>query len=149
MLISKAGLDLIKRFEGLRLKAYRCPAGVWTIGYGHTVDVHQGDVITEHQADVMLEVDISQFEQCVEALLEVPVTQGQFDALVSFAFNLGCGALGRSRLLKLLNEGDLEGAANQFPLWRMGGGKVLPGLVARRAAERELFESEVPRAEGS
>lgn len=141
MQISKAGLDLIKQFEGLYLKAYRCPAGVPTIGYGHTAGVAMGQTITQQQADDYLRRDVRQFERAVERLVKVPLTQGQFDALVSFAFNLGEGALAQSTLLRLLNAGDYAGAAAQFERWNKAGGRVLPGLVRRRAAERALFEA--------
>ena len=141
MQISKAGLDLIKEFEGLYLKAYRCPAGVPTIGYGHTAGVAMGQTITQQQADDYLRRDVRQFERAVERQVSVPLTQGQFDALVSFAFNLGEGALAQSTLLRLLNAGDYAGAAAQFDRWNKASGRVLPGLVRRRAAERALFES--------
>ena len=141
MQISKAGLDLIKQFEGLYLQAYRCPAGVPTIGYGHTAGVAMGQTITQQQADDYLRRDVRQFERAVERQVSVPLTQGQFDALVSFAFNLGEGALAQSTLLRLLNAGDYAGAAAQFDRWNKAGGRVLPGLVRRRAAERALFES--------
>ena len=141
MQISKAGLDLIKQFEGLYLKAYRCPAGVPTIGYGHTAGVAMGQTITQQQADDYLRRDVRQFERAVARLVTVPLTQGQFDALVSFAFNLGEGALAQSTLLRLLNAGDYAGAAAQFDRWNKAGGRVLPGLVRRRAAERALFEA--------
>ena len=141
MQISKAGLDLIKQFEGLYLKAYRCPAGVPTIGYGHTAGVAMGQTITQQQADDYLRRDVRQFERAVARLVTVPLTQGQFDALVSFAFNLGDGALAQSTLLRLLNAGDYAGAAAQFDRWNKAGGRVLPGLVRRRAAERALFEA--------
>ena len=141
MQISKAGLDLIKQFEGLYLKAYRCPAGVPTIGYGHTAGVAMGQTITQQQADDYLRRDVRQFERAVARLVTVPLTQGQFDALVSFAFNLGEGALAQSTLLRLLNTGDYAGAAAQFDRWNKAGGRVLPGLVRRRAAERALFEA--------
>ena len=141
MQISKAGLDLIKQFEGLYLKAYRCPAGVPTIGYGHTAGVAMGQTITQQQADDYLRRDVRQFERAVARLVTVPLTQGQFDALVSFAFNLGEGALAQSTLLRLLNAGDYAGAAAQFERWNKAGGRVLPGLVRRRAAERALFEA--------
>lgn len=141
MQISKAGLDLIKEFEGLYLKAYRCPAGVPTIGYGHTAGVVMGQTITKQQADDYLRRDVRQFERAVARLVSVPLTQGQFDALVSFAFNLGEGALAQSTLLRLLNAGDYAGAAAQFDRWNKAGGRVLPGLVRRRAAERALFEA--------
>lgn len=141
MQISKAGLDLIKQFEGLYLKAYRCPAGVPTIGYGHTAGVAMGQTITQQQADDYLRRDVRQFERAVARLVTVPLTQGQFDALVSFAFNLGEGALAQSTLLRMLNAGDYAGAAAQFDRWNKAGGRVLPGLVRRRAAERALFEA--------
>lgn len=141
MQISKAGLDLIKQFEGLYLKAYRCPAGVPTIGYGHTAGVAMGQTITQQQADDYLRRDVRQFERAVARLVTVPLTQGQFDALVSFAFNLGEGALAQSTLLRLLNAGDYAGAAAQFDRWNKAGGRVLPGVVRRRAAERALFEA--------
>lgn len=141
MHISKAGLDLIKQFEGLYLQAYRCPAGVPTIGYGHTAGVAMGQTITQQHADDYLRRDVRQFERAVARLVTVPLTQGQFDALVSFAFNLGEGALAQSTLLRLLNAGDYAGAAAQFDRWNKAGGRVLPGLVRRRAAERALFEA--------
>lgn len=141
MQISKAGLDLIKQFEGLYLKAYRCPAGVPTIGYGHTAGVAMGQTITQQQADDYLRRDVRQFERAVSRLVTVPLAQGQFDALVSFSFNLGEGALAQSTLLRLLNAGDYAGAAAQFDRWNKAGGRVLPGLVRRRAAERALFEA--------
>ena len=140
MQISERGLALIKEFEGLYLKAYRCPAGVPTIGYGHTAGVAMGQTITEQQADEYLRRDVRQFERAVERLVKVPLTQGKFDALVSFAFNLGAGALQSSTLLRLLNSGDYAGAAAQFGRWTKAGGRVLPGLVRRREAERRLFE---------
>ena len=140
MQISKAGLDLIKQFEGLYLNAYRCPAGVPTIGYGHTAGVAMGQTITQQQADDFLRRDVRQFERAVSRLVHVPLTQGQFDALVSFTYNLSAANLGNSTLLRLLNAGDYKGAAAQFDRWTKAGGKELPGLVKRRAAERALFE---------
>lgn len=147
MYISKQGLELIKKFEGLRLKAYKCPSGIWTIGYGHTKGVYPGMTITEELADKFLVDDIWYFERDVESLVKVPLTQGQFDALVSFAFNVGSDiddddipeGLGDSTLLKKLNSGDYAGAADEFPKWVYSRGKKLKGLVRRRAAERELF----------
>ena len=146
MQISKAGLDLIKQFEGLYLNAYRCPAGVPTIGYGHTAGVAMGQTITQQQADDYLRRDVRQFERAVARQVSVPLTQGQFDALVSFAFNLGEGALAQSTLLRLLNAGDYSGTAAQFDRWVYASGKKLSGLVKRRAAERALFEGETPCA---
>ena len=135
------GKDLIKQFEGCKLKAYLCPAGVPTIGYGHTVGVSLGREITQKQADTLLDIDYAQFLRDVEALLKVPVNENQLGALTSFAFNLGVGALKKSTLLKLLNGGDPSSAAKEFDKWTKAGGVVLPGLVKRRAAERALFES--------
>ncbi len=139
MKISDAGIDLIKEYEGCELESYLCPAGVWTVGYGHTQGVEEGQTITEHQADVMLIADLAKFERCVNAHLEVPVTQSQFDALVAFSFNVGCQAFRKSTLLRMLNEGDDVGASQQFVRWDKAGGKVLAGLTRRREAERDLF----------
>jgi lysozyme len=140
MHISQKGLDLIKSFEGLRLSAYKCPADVWTIGYGTTAGVKPGQTITKERAEELLREDVKRFEAQVLRLAKVPLTQGQFDALVSFTYNLGAGNLSNSTLLRLLNAGDYKGAAAQFDRWTKAGGKELPGLVRRRAAERALFE---------
>lgn len=137
---SQKGLDLIKSFEGLRLSAYRCPADIPTIGYGTTSGVKMGDTITKERAEELLREDVKRFEAQVFRLVKVPLSQGQFDALVSFVYNLGAGNLSNSTLLRLLNAGDYAGAAAQFDRWTKAGGKVLPGLVRRRAAERALFE---------
>jgi len=148
MRTNKAGIELIKRFEGCRLEAYKCPAGVWTIGYGHTEDVKPGMKITQHQAEVMLEHDLIEYENGVKYLLgDHPVTENQFAALVSFAYNCGTDidlddkpeGLGDSTLLKKFLRGDIEGAGMEFLKWTRAGGKVLPGLVKRRKAERALF----------
>ena len=139
MKISDAGVDLIKEFEGLELTAYYCPAGVLTIGYGHILDVEEGQTITEDEAEVLLRSDLKKFERCVNSYLAVTVTQSQFDALVSFAFNLGCDALRKSTLLRMLNEGDDIGASQQFVRWNKANGKQLAGLTRRREAERDLF----------
>ena len=137
---SQKGLDLIKSFEGLRLTAYKCPADVWTIGYGTTAGVKPGQTITKERAEELLREDVERFEAQVLRLVKVPLTQGQHDALVSFVYNLGAGNLSNSTLLRLLNSGDYKGAAAQFDRWVHGGGKILPGLVKRRAAERVMFE---------
>ncbi|QOZ81965.1 MULTISPECIES: lysozyme [Chromobacterium] len=140
MNISANGIKLIQQFEGLRLKAYQDAVGVWTIGYGHTgPDVTPGLVITQAQADALLARDLSRFETGVTRLVQVPLNQNQFDALVSFSYNLGLGSLQNSTLLRLLNQRDYAGAAAQFPRWNKAGGKVLPGLTRRRAAEQALF----------
>ncbi|BEM27702.1 lysozyme [Serratia marcescens] len=146
MQISKSGIELIKRFEGLRLKAYQDSVGVWTIGYGWTqrVDgkkVGPGMQIDQATADRLLKCGVVQYEQGVNQLVKVKITQGQFDALVSFAYNLGLRSLSTSTLLKKLNAGDKAGAADEFGKWVNADGKRLDGLVARRAAEREMFLS--------
>jgi lysozyme len=144
MQISQAGIDLIKSFEGLRLEAYPDPAtggNPWTIGYGHTGDVEPGQVITETQAEELLRQDVAQFEMCVNGALQVTPTQGQFDALVSFAFNVGCRNLRNSTLLRKLNAGDDVGAAAEFTRWNRAAGKVMAGLTRRREAERDLFSA--------
>lgn len=138
-------VDLVKHFEGLFLKAYLCPAGVWTIGYGHTGLKHKdgtvkaGRKITEAEAEALLMHDLNVFAPSVEKLVTVPLKQHEFDALVSFHFNTG--ALGKSTLLKKLNQMDKGGAALEFLKWTRGGGKVLPGLVRRRKAEQYLFNT--------
>ena len=146
MHISEAGLALIRQFEGLRLSAYRCPAGIATIGYGSTAGVQMGQTIPAERAEELLREDVRQFEAAVSRLVKVPLTQDQFDALTSFAFNLGTKALEKSTLLRLLNAGDYSGAAAQFDRWVYASGKKLSGLVKRRAAERALFEGDTPCA---
>lgn len=141
MQISKQGIALIKRFEGLRNRAYKCSAGVWTIGYGHTKGVKAGQAITTQQAEEMLQADLKNFEDWVSKLVKVELTQGQFDALVSFCFNLGPGALDSSTLLKLVNQQKFALAADQFKRWNKAGGVELAGLTKRRQAERDLFVS--------
>ena len=139
--INKAGLELVNGFEGLRLKAYLCPANVWTIGYGSTGShVREGLVITEAQAEELLRSDLRRFEDFVAANCS-PATDNQFSALVSFAFNVGEGALKDSTLRRMHLEGDYAGAAEQFKRWNKAGGRELPGLVRRRAAEAQLYRS--------
>jgi lysozyme len=140
MTVSDAGLALIKSAEGLRLSAYLCPAGVWTIGYGTTRGVKPGQVITEDEAEAMLRADVERFARGVSERIQVPVTQGQFDALVSLAYNIGLAAFGKSTLLRLLNESKYALSAQQFDRWNKAAGRVLPGLTKRRAAERAMFE---------
>ena len=141
MRISEKGIELIKSFEGLRLEAYLDSVAVPTIGYGHTRGVKLGQTITQEQADTLLEEDIHEFELAIQRLVHVNLTQNQFDALVSFTFNLGIGSLKQSTLLKKLNAGDITGAANEFNRWVYAGGKKLTGLVKRRSAERLMFIS--------
>lgn len=133
---------MIKDHEGLRLKAYADPVGVWTIAWGHTRRVYPGQTITKEQAEALLRDDLADAEACVHRNVTVSLTQGQFDALVSFVFNLGCGALRRSSLLRHLNAGEYEKAAQQFPRWKHAGGQVLRGLVRRREDERQMFVQE-------
>ena len=140
MQISKKGLDLIRKYEGLQLAAYVCPGGKLTIGYGHTgPDVKAGKTIDVERANELLINDVQRFESAVNELVTVPMTQGMLDALISFSFNLGVGSLKSSTLLKKLNADDREGAANEFLRWNKAKGKVLAGLTARRESERELF----------
>ncbi|WP_276866608.1 lysozyme [Enterobacter oligotrophicus] len=146
MEMSKNGLALLKSFEGCELTAYQDSVGVWTIGYGWTQPVNgkpvgKGMTITQDTADSLLCSGVVQYEKGVTGLVKVSVNQNQFDALVDFAYNLGVKALEGSTLLKKLNAGDYAGAADEFPKWNKAGGKVLNGLVKRRAAERSLFLS--------
>lgn len=136
---SQTGINLIKSFEGLRLTAYQDSVGVWTIGYGHTSGVYAGMTITEAQAEAFLKSDLKTSENAVNSKVTYAIKQHQFDALVSFTFNLGSGNFGSSTLLKKLNQGDINGAADEFGKWIYAGGQVLEGLVRRRAAEKELF----------
>jgi len=146
LVTSEAGLALIKASEGLETEAYPDPGNhetgePWTIGYGHTRGVRPGDTCSEEQAGVWLREDLGATESAVRHLVDVSLNQGQFDALVSFVFNVGRSAFSGSTLLRLLNAGDEAGAAEQFKRWNRGADGPLPGLVARRAAERSLFLS--------
>lgn len=146
MKASKDAVTLIKHFEGCSLKAYPDPGSKdgrpWTIGYGHTgKDVVKGLVWTQAQADAALAQDVARFASKVETLIKVSVTQSQFDALVSFAYNVGIGALAGSTLLRLLNSGAFSGAARQFERWDRQDGRPMLGLARRRLAERLLFET--------
>ena len=139
MKISEEGIGLIKRFEGCKLKSYQDSVGVYTIGYGSTRGVGEGDVITQEEAERRLLADLETVEKCINNSVAVELTQQQYDALCSFTFNLGCGALRGSTLLKKLNDGDDDGAAQEFARWNKAGGQVLAGLVSRRKAEHDLF----------
>lgn len=144
---SQKGVDLIRHFEGLRLSAYKCNAGVWTVGFGHTgPDVSPSLRITEQQAEQLLEQDLDVFERAVSLLIQVPLAQHEFDALVAFTFNLGARALDTSTLRRKLNAGDRLGAADQFLRWNKAGDRELPGLTRRRTAERALFRGHDWRA---
>lgn len=154
MKLSDNGIRLIKRFEGYHRKlpdggciAYRCPAGVWTLGYGSTAGIKPGMIWTEAQAEAALRDDVRRFESAVLRLVRVPLNQNQFDALVSFTYNVGEGALAKSSLLRAVNAGDMAAAARAFALWNKAKGKVLPGLVERRAREAALFTRPVPEEE--
>lgn len=140
---SPDGLDLIREFEGLRLTAYPDPgtgAEPWTIGYGHTGgDVFEGMRITRADADVLLRRDVAHAEDAVRDLVRVPLAQHQFDALVSFCFNCGRGALAKSSLLRKLNAGDYDAVPTELMRWNKSAGRVLPGLVRRRKAETALW----------
>lgn len=139
MKISRAGLDLIKRFEGCETTAYRCPAGILTIGYGSTgPHVKQGMTITEEEAEKLLLKDVARFEEGVSHIVGT-TTQNRFDALVSFAFNLGLGNLMSSTLLKKHRAGAFGAAADQFSRWNKANGRVLAGLTRRREAEAALY----------
>jgi lysozyme len=139
---SDAGIVLTKGFEGLRLTAYRDCAGVLTIGYGHTgPDVVVGLVIDEARAEELLRNDLEEAVACVNRAVTAAIAQNQFDALVDFCFNVGCGAFLNSTLLRKVNAADFAGAATQFALWVHAGGEVVAGLVRRRKMEAEMFVS--------
>jgi lysozyme len=156
--IPATALDLIKRFEGYHRRLpdgsaapYLCPAGVWTIGWGSTRGpdgapiIRMSPVMTEAECAALLWRDVRLFASGVEQAVKVPLMDGQFGALVSFAYNLGVGALRASTLLRRLNGGDYQAAADQFGLWVNAGGRRLPGLVTRRAAERAMFLTSDPQ----
>lgn len=140
MTLSPAGLALIKQFEGLELKAYRCSAGVPSIGYGHTKGVRMGDTCTQAQAETWLAQDVEWADRAVTDSVMVPITQGMHDALTSFVYNVGAGAFRKSTLLRLLNESKYGLAAAQLPRWNRAKGRAVDGLTKRRAAERAMFE---------
>jgi len=139
MNVSTAGLSLIREFEGCKLEAYICPAGIPTVGVGHTKGVKLGDKITEAEALDLLREDVRWCERAIDESVNVSLTQNQYDALASFCFNVGAFAFASSTLVKKLNDGDKQGAADQFLRWNKAKGKELPGLTRRREAERSLF----------
>lgn len=146
MHISEQGIALIRRCEGFSAEPYYCPAGKRTIGYGHVI--REGEKfpekgITEEEATDILLRDIEVIEQAIERLVNVPVSQFQFDALVAFVFNVGIYAFEKSTLLRLLNASDYKGAANEFGRWVYAGGRRLEGLVNRRAREAALFQGNI------
>jgi GH24 family phage-related lysozyme (muramidase) len=143
MNLSQKGLDLIKQFEGLRLKAYKAlkTEKYWTIGYGHYgEDVKEGQTVTKTEAENLLKQDVKRFEHGVHDAIRVDdLNQNQYDALVSFAYNVGVSAFKKSTLVEKINKKDFEGASKEFARWNKSGGKVIQGLINRRAKEKELF----------
>lgn len=142
MKTSEKGLAFIRQVEGVKYKAYLDTGGVWTNGVGHTgPDVYKGQIVGEDQVKAWLVEDVVDAENSIEAYVKVPLTQNQFDALVSFVFNIGDVAFKRSTMLRMLNVKDYTGAANQFDRWVFDNGKKINGLVKRRKLEKELFLS--------
>jgi lysozyme len=156
--VSQKCIEQIKKDEGVRNRPYQCPALLWTIGVGHVIDPNNAKVpladrkqlpipagwdrvLSADEIDEILRKDLARFEAGVLRLIKVPLTQGQFDALVSFSFNVGLGNLQNSTLRMKVNRSEFEAAAEQFLVWTKAGGKVLPGLVKRRTHEKEMFES--------
>ena len=142
MKISQEGISLIKKFEGCEYNSYKCAADVLTIGYGHTKDVKEGDLVTQQEAENLLTKDLEEFEESVIEAVDMPMSQHQFDALVSWTFNLGPNNLKSSSMLKVLNSGNYEDVPEQIKRWNKAGGKVLDGLIRRREAEALLFSGE-------
>ena len=158
MKVSQKCIEQIKKDEGVRNRPYQCPALLYTVGVGHVIDPSHAKVpfanrkqlpipdgwdrvLSAEEIDEILRKDLARFESGVLRLIKVPMTQGQFDALVSFSFNVGLGNLQNSTLRMKINREDYAGAAEQFLVWTKAGGRVLPGLVKRRAHEKEMFES--------
>ena len=146
MEVNKAGRDLIKKFEGCKLKAYKCPAGLWTIGYGNTfypdgTKVKEGDVITQQKAEEIFDVLLNDFAAKVDALVKLNVTANNFSALVSFTWNVGVSNFRRSTLLRKVNANPKDPSIRaEFMKWTRANDKVLNGLVRRREAEAKLYE---------
>jgi len=142
-----AGLEVIKSFEGWSATPYLCPADIPTIGYGSTWGMNGKRITMKHRAitkpegDDLVRRELGHIERAIDVLITASLNQNQYDALVSFAYNLGTGNLQASTLRRKINLEDYDGAADEFPKWRKAGGRVLPGLVRRRAVERELFVS--------
>jgi len=142
MQISQVGIDLIKRFEGFASEPYYCPGGKLTVGYGHVMTDEEAatvERITKEHAEILLRQDAKIAEEAINKLVSVAIKQNQFDALVSFVFNVGGHAFEKSTMLKLLNNNDIGAAARQFDRWVYAAGKKLEGLARRRAAEKALF----------
>jgi len=140
MKISQEGIALIKKFEGCKLEAYKCPAGVWTIGYGHTKDVKEGDRINKDEANYLLEEEMEEYEKYINNMVEVDLNQSQFDSLCAWIYNLGPTNFGNSTLRKVLNEGKYDEVPQQIKRWNKSNGEVLNGLIKRREAEALLFQ---------
>lgn len=140
MKVSQDCIDLVKFFEGFEAKAYLCPANVWTIGYGRTRNVKEGDVVNEKQAERDLLEELEEFGHQVSSTVKVSLEQSQFDALTSWTYNLGVGNLQSSTLLKKLNSGDKNSVPSEMLRWNKAAGKVLAGLTRRREAEAKLWE---------
>lgn len=138
--MTKNGIELIKQYEGLRLEAYRCPAGVWTIGYGHTKGVKEGQRVSREEAERMLREDLQYYENMVGMLVTVPLTGDQVGAMVSLAYNIGVNALRGSTVLRKINGGAGEAEVRKaWMMWTKAGGKELPGLAKRREAELAVY----------
>jgi lysozyme len=140
MITSEEGKSLLKKFEGCELEAYQCSANVWTIGYGHTADVKEGDAINQDEAEQLLIEDLVEFEGYVNNAVTVPLKQNQFDALVCWTYNLGVGNLNSSTMLKVLNKGEYDKVPSEMARWNKANGEVLAGLERRRKAEGLLFQ---------
>lgn len=145
---SQQCVTLVASFEGLELRAYQDQRGIWTIGYGHTAGVKEGDTCTQEQANAWLSEDLETADVAVNKAVTVPLTQNQFDALVSLCFNIGSGNFATSTLVKVLNASNMQAAADQFLVWDHTNGQVNQGLTRRRIAERKLFLTPGPWAEG-
>lgn len=147
MSVPQAAINIIKRYEGLRLEAYKCPAGVWTVGYGSTQlngkPVKQGDKLTLQQAEELLKKEADNFRIRIAPFIKVSVNENQLSALISLAFNIGVTAFKNSTLLRKLNGKDYFGAADQFLVWTKANGRELLGLKRRREEERALFLKKV------
>ena len=141
MKTSEVGVELIKEFEGCKQVAYQDSVGVWTIGYGHTKDVYEGQLAIKKTIEKWLQEDLEEFESYVSKLVKVELNQNQFDALVAWTFNLGPTNLNESTMLRKLNYGDYESVPDEMRRWNKAGGEVLNGLVRRRDAEANLFSS--------
>lgn len=141
MRISPDGINLIKSLEGCSTKAYKDGGGVWTIGYGFTEGVKPGDVMTQDQIDARLAIEIQEYEKAVSAACVTPPTQRQFDALVSITWNIGISAMKGSTFMRRHNQGNFQAAAEAFKMWNQDNGKVVQGLVNRRAKEANYYLS--------